>query len=70
MFLKGIQLFGMAVGYGISVWVTFVMSHVLARVLPRQQFAIVQSKLYPVYFKAMGFRSFPKQIYRYMVEEV
>ncbi|GAB2239321.1 hypothetical protein Droror1_Dr00025234 [Drosera rotundifolia] len=67
---QGIQLFRMAMGYGISVWVTFVMSHVLAGVLPRQQFAIVQSKLYPVYFKAMGFRSFPKQIYRYMAEEV
>ncbi|GAB2224055.1 hypothetical protein Drorol1_Dr00004801 [Drosera rotundifolia] len=53
--MQGIQLFGVAVGYGISVWVTFVMSHVLAGVLPRQQFAIVQSKLYPVYFKAMGF---------------
>ncbi|GAB2259495.1 hypothetical protein Droror1_Dr00010350 [Drosera rotundifolia] len=32
-------------GSRISAWVTFVMSHVLAGVLPRQQFAIVQNEL-------------------------
>ncbi|XP_057532617.1 uncharacterized protein LOC130810532 [Amaranthus tricolor] len=47
------QLLGFASAYGMSIWVTFVMSHVLARVLPRQQFGMVQSKIYPVYFKAM-----------------
>ncbi|KAJ8436950.1 hypothetical protein Cgig2_017375 [Carnegiea gigantea] len=48
-----LQMLGFAMAYGISVWVTFIMSHVLAGVLPRQQFGMVQSKIYPVYFKAM-----------------
>lgn len=48
-----IQMLGFAMAYGISVWVTFIMSHVLGGMLPRQQFGIVQSKLYPLYFKAM-----------------
>ncbi|KAL2893528.1 hypothetical protein RDABS01_009437 [Bienertia sinuspersici] len=47
------QLLGFASAYGVSVWVTFIMSHVLAGVLPRQQFGMVQSKIYPVYFKTM-----------------
>ncbi|KAK4352781.1 hypothetical protein RND71_028299 [Anisodus tanguticus] len=49
------HLLGFAVAYGMCIWVTFVSSYVLARVLPRQQFAVVQSKIYPVYFKAMAY---------------
>ncbi|XP_059280539.1 uncharacterized protein LOC132034259 [Lycium ferocissimum] len=49
------HLLGFAVAYGMCIWVTFVSSHVLARALPRQQFAVVQSKIYPVYFKAMSY---------------
>nr|AHF21579.1 late embryogenesis abundant protein [Tamarix hispida] len=49
-----VQLMGLATAYGVSIWVTFVMSHVLASVLPRQQFGVVQSKIYPVYFKVMA----------------
>ncbi|GAB4861457.1 hypothetical protein Ancab_036659 [Ancistrocladus abbreviatus] len=49
-----IQLMGFATAYGVSMWVTFVMSYVLAEVLPRQQFGMVQSKIYPVYFKTMA----------------
>ncbi|XP_074273338.1 uncharacterized protein LOC141596954 [Silene latifolia] len=47
------NLMGVAMAYGMGVWVSFIMSYVLAGVLPRQQFALVQSKVYPVYFKAM-----------------
>ncbi|VYS50770.1 unnamed protein product [Arabidopsis thaliana] len=47
-----VGLTGIAAAFGTSVWVTFVSSYVLASVLGRQQFGVVQSKLYPVYFKA------------------
>ncbi|GMH00344.1 hypothetical protein Nepgr_002183 [Nepenthes gracilis] len=50
-----LQLLGFSTAYGVSVWVTFAMSYVLAGVLPRQQFAVVQSKIYPAYFKVMTF---------------
>ncbi|KAL3830317.1 hypothetical protein ACJIZ3_019119 [Penstemon smallii] len=49
-----LHLMGFAAAYGMCVWVTFASSYVLASVLPRQQFAMVQSKIYPVYFKAMA----------------
>ncbi|CAH9112952.1 unnamed protein product [Cuscuta europaea] len=49
------NLVGLATAYGMSVWVTFVSSYVLARALPRHQFAVTQSKIYPVYFKAMAY---------------
>nr|GMD19158.1 Embryonic protein like [Ipomoea batatas] len=49
------NLIGLAVAYGMSVWVTFISSYVLAKALPRQQFAMAQSKIYPVYFKAMAY---------------
>lgn len=49
------NLLGFASGYGMNVWITFVSSYVLSRVMPRQQFAVVQSKIYPVYFRAMGY---------------
>ncbi|CAH8257902.1 unnamed protein product [Arabidopsis lyrata] len=45
-------LTAIAAAFGTTVWVTFVSSYVLASVLGRQQFGVVQSKLYPVYFKA------------------
>ncbi|MED6111556.1 hypothetical protein PIB30_053322 [Stylosanthes scabra] len=49
------DLLGFATAYGLCVWVTFFSSYVLSRVMPRQQFAVVQSKIYPVYFKAMAY---------------
>ncbi|KAK6937995.1 protein of unknown function DUF4149 [Dillenia turbinata] len=49
-----IQLLGFATAYGMCVWITFVSSHVLEEALPRQQFGMVQSKVYPVYFRAMA----------------
>ncbi|CAI9755955.1 unnamed protein product [Fraxinus pennsylvanica] len=48
-------LLGLATAYGMCMWVTFVSSFVLAGALPRQQFAMVQSKIYPVYLKAMTY---------------
>ncbi|MQL72763.1 hypothetical protein Taro_005123 [Colocasia esculenta] len=50
-----LHLLGFATAYGSCVWVTFVSSHVLAQALPRQQFGMLQSKLYPVYFRAMAY---------------
>lgn len=50
-----LNLLGFSSGYGMNVWITFVSSYVLSRVMPRQQFAVVQSKIYPVYFRAMGY---------------
>nr|XP_027091300.1 uncharacterized protein LOC113712189 [Coffea arabica] len=53
--MRILQLLGLAGAYGMSIWVTFISSYVLARALPRQQFAILQSKIYPVYFQAMAY---------------
>ncbi|KAL3324260.1 hypothetical protein AABB24_038443 [Solanum stoloniferum] len=53
--MRLMHLLGFAVAYGMCIWVTFISSYVLARALPRQQFAVVQSKIYPVYFKAMAY---------------
>ncbi|KAJ3687807.1 hypothetical protein LUZ61_016971 [Rhynchospora tenuis] len=49
------QVLGFATAFGTCVWVTFIASHVLASVLPRQQFGMVQSKVYPVYFRAVAY---------------
>ncbi|KAM0940532.1 hypothetical protein DsansV1_C18g0151251 [Dioscorea sansibarensis] len=51
---KVVHLFGFSMAYGTSVWVTFVSSYLLSRALPRQQFAVVQSKIYPVYFRVVA----------------
>jgi Domain of unknown function (DUF4149)/Late embryogenesis abundant protein len=50
-----IQLLGFVTAYGTCVWVTFISSHVLASALPRQQFGMVQSKVYPAYFRAIAY---------------
>ncbi|KAI3857261.1 hypothetical protein MKW92_032666 [Papaver armeniacum] len=50
-----IRLVGYGTAYGSSVWVLFVFSHLLARLLPRQQFAAAQSKIYVVYYRLIGF---------------
>ncbi|MBA0783361.1 hypothetical protein Gotri_001089 [Gossypium trilobum] len=49
------NLLGLATTYGMSVWVTFISSYILAGQLPRQQFGMVQSKIYPVCFRAMAY---------------
>ncbi|XP_059299427.1 uncharacterized protein LOC132052085 [Lycium ferocissimum] len=50
-----IHLLGFALSYGVCIWVTFISSSLLARTLPKQQFAMVQSKIYPAYFKTMSY---------------
>ncbi|KAF3336567.1 Transmembrane protein 205 [Carex littledalei] len=50
-----VQLLGFATAYGTCVWVTFISSHVLASALPHQQFGMVQSKVYPEYFRAIAY---------------
>ncbi|KAL8162431.1 hypothetical protein V2J09_013920 [Rumex salicifolius] len=52
--IRVVHLLGFATAYGTATWVTFAMSHLLARSLPRQQFGVVQSRVYPVYFKALA----------------
>ncbi|AAF18519.1 hypothetical protein AtNW77_Chr1g0025431 [Arabidopsis thaliana] len=49
-----VGIVGIAAAYGMCVWVTFVSGYVLASVLGEQQFGVVQSKMYPVYFKAVS----------------
>lgn len=51
--LAMVQLLGFATAYGTAMWVTFISSYVLAAALPRQQFGMVQSKIYPVYFRVL-----------------
>lgn len=54
-FMGILHLMGFSAAYGMCVWVTFGSSYVLVGAMPRQQFALVQSKIYPVYFKAMAY---------------
>lgn len=49
-----LHLLGFGIAFGTCVWVTFLSGHVLASSLARQQFAAVQSRMYPVYFRAVG----------------
>ncbi|KAG7597962.1 hypothetical protein ISN44_As06g022680 [Arabidopsis suecica] len=48
-----VGIVAIAAAYGMCVWVTFVSGYVLASVLGEKQFGVVQSKMYPVYFKAV-----------------
>ncbi|WRX30449.1 protein of unknown function DUF4149 - like 2 [Theobroma cacao] len=41
------NLLGLVTAYGMNVWVTFISSSIL--------FRVVQSKIYPIYFKAMAY---------------
>lgn len=50
-----VNILGFATAYGMCVWVTFISSYVQSRAMPRQQFAVLQSKIYPVYFRAMAY---------------
>lgn len=50
-----VNLLGFGTAYGMCTWVTFISSYLLAKALPRQQFALVQSKIYPAYFRAMAY---------------
>lgn len=49
-----LHLLGFATAYGMCVWVTLGSNYVLGKALPRQQLATVQSRVYPLYLKAMA----------------
>ncbi|KAK1386871.1 hypothetical protein POM88_015049 [Heracleum sosnowskyi] len=49
-----LHLLGFSVAFGMSMWVTFASSYILRDALPRQQFGMLQSKVYPVYFKVQA----------------
>ncbi|KAJ1388576.1 hypothetical protein SESBI_38992 [Sesbania bispinosa] len=53
--MRVVHLLGFGTAYGMCVWITFISSYVLSKAMPRQQFAVVQSKIYPVYFRAMAY---------------
>ncbi|KAF3774457.1 hypothetical protein EJ110_NYTH53056 [Nymphaea thermarum] len=46
--------FAFSVVSGTCFWVTFISSQVLSSTLSRQQFELVQSKIYPVYLRTMA----------------
>ncbi|KAG6643669.1 hypothetical protein CIPAW_08G002400 [Carya illinoinensis] len=48
------NLLGLATAYGMCVWITFISSYILAGAMPKQQFGMMQSKIYPMYFSAMA----------------
>ncbi|CAN4099946.1 unnamed protein product [Withania somnifera] len=50
-----IHLLGCASSYGLCVWMTFISSNILSSALSKQQFAMAQSKIYPVYCKTMSY---------------
>ncbi|KAI3726578.1 hypothetical protein L1987_66376 [Smallanthus sonchifolius] len=50
-----VHMLGFSTAYGMCVWVTLISSYILGRHLPKQQFGVVQSRIYPVYFKAMAY---------------
>ncbi|XP_049410382.1 uncharacterized protein LOC125873497 [Solanum stenotomum] len=54
-FMGMIHLLGFALSYGVCFWVTFISSKVLAKALPKQRFSVLQSKIYPVYFKTLSY---------------
>ncbi|CAH2033631.1 unnamed protein product [Thlaspi arvense] len=49
-----VSLIGIAAAYGMCVWVTVVSKYLLGSVLGRQQFGVVERKVYAVYFKAIS----------------
>ena len=53
--MEVMRLLGFATAYDVCVWVTFVSSHVLAAALSRHHLGVVQSKIYPVCFRAMAY---------------
>ncbi|KAE9620151.1 hypothetical protein Lalb_Chr01g0000121 [Lupinus albus] len=50
--MRVVNLVGFAMAYGMNVWITFISSYVLSRAMP---FGVVQSKIYPLYFRAMTY---------------
>ncbi|CAM8877613.1 unnamed protein product [Rhodiola kirilowii] len=53
--LSSVQLIASSMAFGMGVWVTFLSSHIMIQALSRQQLGIVQSKIYPAYYRATGY---------------
>lgn len=49
--LRALYLAAFCSVYGTSLWMTFVSGYVLSKALPRQQLALLQSKLFPAYLR-------------------
>lgn len=49
--LEVFHLLALSIAFGMSMWMRFVSCYILGDVLPRQQFAMVETKMYPVYFR-------------------
>ncbi|WOH08685.1 hypothetical protein DCAR_0728130 [Daucus carota subsp. sativus] len=50
-----VQLLGFSISFGMSMWMTFVSCYILGDALPREQFGMLQSKLYPIYYKIQAY---------------
>ncbi|MCO5600293.1 hypothetical protein L7F22_054403 [Adiantum nelumboides] len=53
LLVRTFYLASFSIAFGISLWTTFGSGHLLSRALPRQQLALVQSKLFPVYLRVI-----------------
>ncbi|KAI5064615.1 hypothetical protein GOP47_0021285, partial [Adiantum capillus-veneris] len=51
--VRTFYLASFSVAFGVSLWTTFGAGYLLSRALPRQQLALVQSKLFPVYLRVL-----------------
>ncbi|EFJ08974.1 hypothetical protein SELMODRAFT_428422 [Selaginella moellendorffii] len=53
-FVRLMHLFLFSSTFGSALWVTFISGFVLSNNISRHQFALVQSKIFPVYFRIVG----------------
>lgn len=51
--VRTFYLASFSIAFGVTLWTTFCSGHVLSRALPRQQLALVQSKLFPAYLRVI-----------------
>ncbi|KAF1002378.1 uncharacterized protein LOC141701546 isoform X2 [Apium graveolens] len=50
-----VQLLGFSMSFGMSMWMTFVSCYILGDALPREQFGMLQSRVYPIYYKIQAY---------------
>lgn len=49
------HLLALSMAFGMSMWMRFESCYILGDVLPREQFAMVETKMYPVYFRIQAY---------------
>ncbi|KAK1386872.1 hypothetical protein POM88_015050 [Heracleum sosnowskyi] len=49
------HLLALSMAFGMSMWMRFASCYILGDVLPREQFAMVETKMYPVYSKIQAY---------------